>query len=184
MARAIRVADLLWRFAAIASLSLIFAIALGWFGGLRLIMTSSVPKGLWWVHHGDVARGRYVLTCLPANIASIGKRAGYLSPGFCAEQSMPVMKRVVALKGDVVVVSEQGVAVNGVALPSSKRLTHDSRGEPIPGLISFATYRVGDDAVWLLGDWFKSWDSRYYGSASLVRVIGIGTPLFVTPPGS
>jgi len=174
----------LWRGLTTVFIVLAVSIPLGSLIGFRMIITSSVPKGLWFVHTGRATRGNYVLTCLPQTVAIAGKQAGYLPPGFCPGKTLPVMKRVVAAAGDYVSVGNAGISVNGVVIAGSRRLSKDSRGRPVAGLVEATTYVVPHDAVWLLGDWFKSWDSRYYGAVPASLIIGVGVPLIVTPPGS
>ena len=173
-----------WRLIALVSFVLAIAIPIGILLGFRFISTSSVPKGLWWVHAGPAKRGSYVLVCLPPRVALEGRRAGYLFSGFCPGRVLPVMKRVIALAGDRVTVSRTGLSVNGRAIIGSARLSRDSRGRPIMTTVVASTYRVAPNVIWLLGDWFKSWDSRYYGGVSSSRIIGVGMPLLVSPAGS
>ncbi len=64
-------------------------------------------------------------------------------------------------------------------------LRYDSHGRPIRRFVTYSTSaRVSSGTVWLLGDWYRSWDSRYYGGVAAMRMIGIGSPVLVTPAGS
>ena len=176
--------DLYWRRIATISFACALLLPAGLLMGFRYVGTSSVPKGLWFVHAGQVAKGEYVFVCLPDEIASLGRRAGYLAGGSCSGESMPLMKRVVAMSGDVVRVGSAGVRVNGTLIAGSRRLRTDSSGHAIPGHVSEVAVRVPAGEIWVLGDWYKSWDSRYFGGIAQSRVIGVGTPLVTVPPGS
>ena len=177
-------ADRAWRRLAIFSFVLALLLPTALLTGFRFIITSSVPKGLWFVHSGTVERGRYVLLCLPAHVAVLGRKAGYLDEGFCPGDSLPLMKRVIAMGGDSVRITDTGIAVNGTIIPGSRRLRVDSRGHRIPGTRGPAVSAVPNGEIWVLGDWFRSWDSRYFGAVPQSRVIGIGIPFVTTPAGS
>jgi conjugative transfer signal peptidase TraF len=104
--------------------------------------------------------------------------------GICPGDSLPLMKRVIALSGDVVAVEADGVRVNGKLIVGSAPLSLDSAGHVIPGHVPRVPTVVAPGRMWVLGDWFKSWDSRYFGDVSESRVIGNGFPLITLPAGS
>jgi conjugative transfer signal peptidase TraF len=146
-------------------------------------MTPSVPVGIWWIHTGAISRGEYVKACLPQKIANVGIARGYLSRGSCSpEKVVPVIKRVIALPGDVVVVDANEVRVNGVSIPISRRRRLDSGGRPIPSSVHLGTSVVPADRVWLFGEIPLSWDSRYYGAIPMSSIRGVAVPLLVLPP--
>ncbi len=167
-----------WRIVAYVLVAFALAIPVGTLVGFRFIVTPSVPMGIWFVRSGPIVRGAYVSACLPERIASIGLRAGYLDRGPC-DGALAVMKRVVAISGDRVSLGASGLAVNGRIVPGSRRLSRDTHGRPVAGAIQLRPSLVREDQVWLLGDYYKSWDSRYYGPIPIVRVLGIGIPLVV-----
>ena len=149
-----------------------------------MVDTPSVPPGIWWVHHGTVTRGTYVLACLPLRLARFGRARRYLDSGTCAGGVAPVMKRVVALPGDVVQTAPEGIVVNGELLPGSARVVRDRQGRRISGNGVPRRARVAAGEVWLLGDWSRSWDSRYYGGVTAAGILGLGTPLVVQNAGA
>lgn len=174
-----------WRIATVVTFVLAIAVPIGTLVGFRLIISSSVPKGLWWVHSGMIRRNSYVFICLPPGVAAEGRQAGYLNRGICPASALPVMKRVVAMSGDSVKLTKHGLEVNGHVVPDSVLLRYDSHGRPIRRFVTYSTSaRVSSGTVWLLGDWYRSWDSRYYGGVAAMRMIGIGSPVLVTPAGS
>lgn len=179
-----RIVDRLWRRTAVVTFIAAIVIPTGLLIGFRIVVTSSVPKGLWYVHSGAIARGQYALLCLPKDLAEIGRRAGYLPRGSCPGGVLPLMKRVIALGGDLVAVDRDGIRVNGNLLRGSKPLRRDSHGRFIESRVAMKEEVVPAGRMWVLGDWFKSWDSRYFGGVPEDRVIGLGTPLITTPPGS
>lgn len=178
------IVDRVWRRIAAISFILALAIPVGTLMGFRLIVTSSVPEGLWFVHSGTVVRGEYVLVCLPREIAVLGYRARYLWHGVCPGNVVPLMKRVIAMSGDMVNFTADGVWVNGALVRDSRPLLRDSLGHPIPGHAPNVPTIVPSGHFVALGDWFKSWDSRYFGSIAEAGIIGIGVPLITLPAGS
>ncbi len=178
-----RIAMRPWRIAAAVFVGLGLAIPLGTLAGFRFVISPSVPVGIWFVHHGPIVRGAYVSACLPERIAAIGLRAGYLQRGPCSG-ALAVMKRVVALGGDRVALESAGLSVNGRLVPGSRRLPTDTLGRPVAGIVALQPSMVRNDQVWLLGDYYKSWDSRYYGPVPRIRVLGIGVPVLVRSLGS
>lgn len=99
----------------------------------------------------------------------------------------PYMKRLMALPGDTIVFTDEGVSINGKALPRwplydfgrarvyeerlggiSYRVT--SGAVPVAGA---GKYVVPDDSYFFVGDWRdRSIDSRYWGAVSGDRIIG------------
>jgi conjugative transfer signal peptidase TraF len=81
------------------------------------------------------------------------------------------MKPVIASAGDVVEVSERGIAVNGSMLPNTAPKTNDSQGRPMRPW-PFGQYRVASGFVWVASSYNPwSFDSRYFGPipGSLIR---------------
>lgn len=137
---------------------------------LRYPTTDSAPPGLYLLTYGEPVRGSWAVACLPRTVAELGRRRGYLRPGRCPAASSPVLKRVAALAGDQVLVTETGLVVDGEPLPRTARRSHDSHGRPVPS-IPLGLYRVAPGEVWLYSDHSPaSWDSRYYGPIPLAGV--------------
>ena len=90
-----------------------------------------------------------------------------------------MLKRVAAMPGDVVVVSQDAVTVNATRLPESATVTHDSRGRPMPHVPWDRTV-VPPGEVWLLGARAgRSWDSRYFGPVPLDHVRAVSPVLTI-----
>ena len=63
--------------------------------GLVLTLTGSVPIGFYRIMQRPViARGGYVVFCLPDKIAAMGVRRGYIPPGRCPNDSQPLIHGV------------------------------------------------------------------------------------------
>src|SRR3954454_23731504 len=100
--------------------------------GLTLNTTPSYPRGLWRqvaVAELPVIRGRMALACPPpAPAFEEAARRGYMGgPGSCPNGYRPIMKRIMAVAGDVVTFDGTGGAmrVNGEEIPNSARQPRD-----------------------------------------------------------
>jgi conjugative transfer signal peptidase TraF len=145
--------------------------------GVRIVVTDSVPRGAYKRDTKAVARrGDYVFVCLPpAVVADAMRRNAVAFPlagggrGDCAGGIVPLVKRVVALSGDVVEFSDRGVAIAGQMLPDSGVV--NARVEHFP----FGRYELGAGQAWVLGRG-RSWDSRFFGT---VAIDAVATPLLL-----
>lgn len=150
--------------------------------GVRWNATASMPRGLWMVAPvGDaVQRGDTVAVCPPevAAVQEAGRR-GYIPAGGCAGGLEPLVKPVAAIAGDVVTVSESGIAVNGAPVLNTVSLARDSVGRPLRPFPA-GVYAVAPGQLWLLsGHDPRSFDSRYFGPVPVGNVRGVAHPLWV-----
>jgi conjugative transfer signal peptidase TraF len=95
--------------------------------GLWINTTDSLPVGLWREVPGQAAEpGDVVLLCLPATPAiELGQSRGYIAPGACSTGQEILLKPIAAGAGDMVVVSSDGITVNGRELANSAQLVRD-----------------------------------------------------------
>ena len=166
-------------------LAVLAGIGGAWAGGVRINATSSMPRGLWFVAGGgspEVRRGDVLVPCIPDRAAArLGRGRGYLGTGPCPDGSEPLIKPAAAVAGDRVLVSPDGVAVNGAVLPHSAQLAADSAGRPLPRWPT-GEYAVRPGEVWAVATHApNSWDSRYWGPVPLSSVFGVARPLAVVP---
>jgi conjugative transfer signal peptidase TraF len=110
------------------------------------------------------SRGDLVLACLPDAIAKLGSARGYLLRGRgCGDGIEPVGKRLSAVPGDSVEVTQDYISVNGQRLKHSVTLSRDSPGRSVEH-VAWGRYTVLPNQVWLFGTKdARSWDSRYFG---------------------
>ena len=150
--------------------------------GLRINRTPSMPRGLWRVVavHRQPRDGDIVTICPPDTaLTRLGAARGYLPPGPCPGGYEPLVKPIAATMGDCVVVSADGVSVNGRTLPGTAPLAHDSAGRPLPPFPP-GIYQVRPGDLWLLSDHDpRSFDSRYFGPALAANVLGVARPVWV-----
>ncbi|MGE4411074.1 MAG: conjugative transfer signal peptidase TraF [Sphingobium sp.] len=163
-----------WALAGAAGLAAAVASAAGY----QLNTTASAPTGLWRVTPVEaqkIRRGNFVSICPPEiRIVEAMRVKGYLHPGDCpGTDTTPLLKPVVAIEGDSVTVSREGVSVNGVSLP------HSEADQTMPGYPA-GTYTVQPGQVWLISSYDAgSFDSRYFGPVPLALVRGQAAPVLI-----
>ena len=90
---------------------------------------------------------------------------------------MPLLKPIVAKAGDVVDVSDHGIAVNGSLLRNSAPLRVDTKGRPLPAW-GFGCYVVAPGTVWVASSYNpRSFDSRYFGPVPISAIRDYVHPL-------
>jgi conjugative transfer signal peptidase TraF len=146
--------------------------------GHRLIInrTHSLPVGLYYCSDVPIKKGSIVLFKPDHSIRpqQLGFDRGYET------RELPLLKRVVALAGDVVSVSSSGVTVNGKVLPNSAPLLCDEAGRPL-AMAQLDHFTLGTEQAFLMGVTPTSWDSRYFGPVSLARCTGSFVPVLTWP---
>lgn len=134
-------------------------------GGLRVNLTSSLPKGLYRLVEDRPARGDLVTFCLDAEnpFASLAKERGYLPTGSCPSGLQPLLKKLAGLPGDSVEVAPGGLVLNGRPLSGTARPDRDSYGRVVPpSLLSGGGIPAGSALV-LSQEHSGSFDGRHFG---------------------
>ena len=126
--------------------------------GIVLNVTGSMPGTVYKVGHGE--KGSLTSFCSPIPHPSIGH-------GSCPDGSMPLIKRVVGVAGDLVTVTDDGVEINGQPVPNSKPLDLDTKGQDLPHMRGIFVLKLGE--IWTAGEHSNSFDSRYFGLAKFPR---------------
>jgi len=154
------------------------------FAGLRVNLTTSMPLGLYRIHRGEVTAGTVVALCLSKEQGEYALQRGYLGSGRCPGRVTPVMKRVGAVGGDVVRITDNSVQVNGrflqTAGPEFDRL--ERRLHALPA----GRYELSPTELWVYSENAHSWDSRFFGPVPRSNVLGAVDPLWIvrTPRAS
>lgn len=157
----------------------ISALAVGAAFGYRINVTQSLPLGIW-QKTPDSKGAAYVEFCLPeGQFAALVREREYTPHGTCPEGLAPLLKPVVAQAGDLVVITDKGLAVNGKPLLTEPIREHDSKGRPLPAMKP-GSYPVPEKGLWVISTYHpRSLDSRYYGAISEASVIAGMRPVFV-----
>jgi conjugative transfer signal peptidase TraF len=165
--------------ALITGATLLGVLAMLGLAGARVNTSKSIALGLYWTSGRPVQRGAYVLLC-PPQIGTIqeARRRGYLAAGFCPGGYGYMMKRILAMGGDIVTVDAGGVRVNGDLLPFSAPLEKDLAGRSMP---RFRVNRqvLGASEVLLMSDVSgTSFDARYFGPVGRAQIRTVIVPVF------
>ncbi|MCK9214400.1 MAG: S26 family signal peptidase [Rhodoferax sp.] len=126
--------------------------------GIVLNVTGSMPDTVYKLGHGE--KGSLASFCSPIPHPSIGH-------GSCPDGSMPLIKRVVGVAGDLVMATDHGVEINGQPVPNSRPLDLDTQGQALPHVRGSFTLKQGE--IWTAGEHPNSFDSRYFGAVKFPR---------------
>ena len=147
-------------------------------GGVRINTSYSLPLGIY--VRTQARDARLIEFCPVEPFASESSERGYRTHGMaCADGAVPLLKPIVAVAGDRVVLSAEGMRVNGRLLPKTGPLFRDAAGRslhPWP----FGTYVVKEGEVWVASTYNRgSYDSRYMGPISISRICARLRPLWL-----
>jgi conjugative transfer signal peptidase TraF len=146
--------------------------------GIHINLSTSAPRGLYRAVADTPLRGAWVAACVSTDAAALGLARGYLRPGACPGGAEAILKRVVAVGGDVVELSPDGVVVNGISMPESASASVDSSARPLPHATR-GRHVLGADELWLMSTQVpNSWDSRYLGPFSTSQVRAVARPMW------
>lgn len=127
-------------------------------------VSASAPVGLYMVGgKGRIERGDMVVARMPEARRLFAARRGYLPA------NVPLVKRVVAVDGDIVCASDTAVRVNGKLVAARRRL--DGRSREMPWW-SGCVHLVESDYFLVMADSPSSFDGRYFGVSNADDVIG------------
>jgi conjugative transfer signal peptidase TraF len=152
-------------------------VALAWAVGLRWNRTASYPIGLYRLSKGQWRRGDLVLIDVVADREAfrLAERRGYVREVDGKDAVIRLIKRVVAVEGDRVDVTQR-ISVNGRELVNSLVREVDSGGRPLPHEAIGGVVRPGE--AWVMSDFSdRSFDSRYFGAVPTVFIEGRLRPL-------
>ena len=156
----------------------VLLVAVAYQSGVVINTTVSLPLGLYRSIDAPVERGAYVKFCPPPSaVFDEAQRRGYLGAGFCPGGYEPMLKRVLAAKGDQVDVAAEGVHVNGRLVPLSAQMRADGGGRPMP---NYVQHRVltGSELLLMSDVSGVSFDSRYFGPLNRAQVRAVIKPIF------
>jgi conjugative transfer signal peptidase TraF len=164
-----------------------FIVVAQWFGaflvceaiGVRVNTSPSLPIGIYRVTTD--ASAKLVEFCPNEPYASFAAARGYRSTGSCPDRASPLMKPVIANAGDIVTVSNSGLAVNGKLVPNTAPVlldTHNRAMIPWPR----GVYPVQAGFVWVASSYnARSFDSRYFGPVRMADIRCHLKPFLVLP---
>ena len=134
--------------------------------GPRLVWnaSASAPIGLYVVSPGaPLAPGDMVIARTPAPWRTLAARRHYLPA------NVPLVKRVVAVRGDTICARGAAVSINGVAAVT--RRAHDARGRVLPWWEGCLRLAKNDAFLLMVGE-EASFDGRYFGATRGRDILG------------
>ncbi|AMV15203.1 TPA: conjugative transfer signal peptidase TraF [Legionella pneumophila] len=167
-------------FTSIFLISLIVLAALFHGMGFRINLTESIPIGLYRITGEAPIKNAYVIFC-PDNRKSfrLAKDRGYIDHGLFCDGYGYLMKKVVAVSGDILSVTNEGVFANQILIPYSKPKLLDGVKRVLPQW-QVVNYQLQKDEVMTMtsqSEW--SFDGRYYGLVYTRQIKGMITPIWV-----
>ena len=149
--------------------------------GYRVNYTPSVARGLYRAVEGEAEVGDLVAICLPPAISGFGLRRGYLGPGSCSDDAMPVLKYVLATGGDEVDLGWSSISVAGRGSYRLRTFIVDGEGRSLEP-VSRGRHRMAPGELWLVSaGHLRSWDSRYFGPVPKTSVRSVFVPVTTLP---
>ena len=85
--------------------------------------------------NSPIAKGAIVGACIPESYETLARERSYLGNGVCENGLRPVMKEIVAMDGDSLEITSDGVVVNGESIENTKILNTDAQGRYLPNQI-------------------------------------------------
>jgi conjugative transfer signal peptidase TraF len=137
--------------------------------------SASVPIGLYAVHPaGKLHIGELVVVLPPHALARFLAGRRYLPEG------VPMLKHVLALRGQTVCRTGRLISVDGIAMGTA--LDHDTRGRPLP--VWQGCQRIPAADVFLMNRKSPdSFDGRYFGPLPSMAIIGRADPIWTRREG-
>lgn len=161
----------------VAVIATVSAVGLPRLLGLRINMTSSLPKGIYAITKN--ASAPLIEFCPEEPFSALSAARRYRPPGPCPDGAAPLLKPIVARAGDTVVLSADGIRVNGRLLANTAPQHADTAGRPLVGWPA-GIYQVSSDVVWVASTYHpNSFDSRYFGPVSVRAIRHRLKPLWV-----
>ncbi|WP_413992254.1 S26 family signal peptidase [Labrys okinawensis] len=138
--------------------------------------SASTPIGLYFVASPrDLAVADLVVVDAPAPLAAFLAERGYLPKG------VPLLKRILAIPGQVVCRSNLTITVDGIKVGTALR--RDRAGRDLP--VWQGCRRIPTGEVFLMNRQVPdSLDGRYFGLTSTDRIIGRAVPLCTDEHGN
>ncbi|HTT79780.1 MAG TPA: conjugative transfer signal peptidase TraF [Stellaceae bacterium] len=137
--------------------------------------SSSVPIGFYAIHSaGKLHIGELVVVSPPHALARFLAGRRYLPEG------VPMLKHVLALRGQTVCRTGRVISVDGIAMGAA--LDRDTRGRPLPVWQGCQRIPAGD--VFLMNRKSPdSFDGRYFGLLPSATIIGRADPIWTRREG-
>ena len=171
------------RLIAIGGIVLLLASWSAYLCGARINRTHSLPKGLYWAVGKTPERGD-IVTFWPDDSEPFrtARERGYIIPGRHNDRGAGgydlMLKKLLAVPGDIVSLTDAGVSVNGVLVQNTRPLDRDNIGDPLP-VLRFENHRLRENEALFLSDHLpRSFDARYFGIQDMRQIVEVVKPVW------
>lgn len=156
--------------------------------GFVINYSGSMPYGLYKakkVSSEKLKKGMDVLVCLPDQAINEGFKQGYLHKDKrCANGAEPLIKKIIAVNGDVVIASDNTIVVTSHDVSQryfAPMQTNSLSGKRVKSWLKKKTFLLKNH-VWVYGAYHSdySWDSRYFGPIQNDYVLAQLVPVWVS----
>ncbi|WP_051669924.1 conjugative transfer signal peptidase TraF [Bryobacter aggregatus] len=167
------VASLIAAFSAFVTLATIASIT-----GIRVNTSYSLPLGLY-VRTNDLTAS-LIEFCPAEPYATESALRNYRTHSvICNDGAAPLLKPIIAQRGDVVTVTSRGIEVNGQVIANTRPVPFDASGRPLQAWPK-GEYLVGEGTLWVASTYNAgSYDSRYMGPIRITQIRGRLRPLWL-----
>jgi len=148
--------------------------------GFKINLTESIPVGLYRITGAEPLKNAYVIFC-PDDRQSfrLVRHRGYIDSGLYCGGYGYLMKKVVAVSGDILSVTKEGVLVNQMLISYSKPKLQDGMHRALPQW-QVMDYQLQEDEIMTMTSQSKwSFDGRYYGLVHTRQIKGMIAPIWV-----
>jgi conjugative transfer signal peptidase TraF len=147
----------------------------GYLLGIAINVTPSMQEGIYIKTGGKILTGDIISFCLDEPYKTLGLKRLYLGIGHKCNGANPLIKKIIAIPGDDVVLTDQYIKVNSIKY-FYKTLYVDNVGRKLD------VYPRGNHpktkGYWVIGTHTaNSWDSRYWGPISQNEILCKLSPL-------
>lgn len=142
-------------------------------GGYRVNFTNSMPVGVYQkLSKKRVERDDLVGVCLEDVLANYAKSRNIVEQGSCPSGLTPLLKKVIAIPGDIIFVDHYSLIVNGKIFYAPHQKSREW---------NLLNHAIKANGYWVYGsnNTLHSWDSRYFGGIKQRQIIGIYKPVLV-----
>lgn len=148
--------------------------------GFRINLTDSIPIGVYRMTGINNLKNAFVIFC-PEDKPDFqqARDRGYIDSGLCPGGYGYLMKKIVAIKGDKISVTDEGVFVNHQRIPFSKSVLKDGLKRPLPQWRTTDYQLKEDEILTMTSQSTWSFDSRYYGPVHTGKIKGMITPIWI-----
>jgi len=166
----------------ISSLILLFLVLfIGYKLGYRYNSSASFPIGIYKLDTSkkEIYKGKMVLFCPPnTKIFKQANKYEYVANGICSNGYRPMIKKIAAIHGDIVKISDF-VYINNIKQKNSNVYNYDPGGRMLYHQKE-KILKLQKNDIFVLSDYNKrSFDSRYFGIISSELVQGELKPVLL-----